>query len=82
MTAWENPNLSYNSKKYFIENNCEESLCFQSQSNNSCRSLYLDKKQAYVSLKQKNKICKTGQKSDRTVKVEMIVALWGLIYVQ
>lgn len=76
VTGGENPNLNYNSKKYFIKNNCKESLCFH----NGHRSLQLDKRQAYASVTQKNKTCKTGQKLDHIVKVVMAVALWRLSY--
>lgn len=50
------------------------------QSNNGRRSLYLGKRQAYISVTQQNKTCKTGQKSDHVVKVVMVVALWRLVY--
>lgn len=52
------------------------------QSNNGRKSLYLGKRKAYISVTQKNKTCKTGQKSDHVVKVVMVVALWRPVYAQ
>lgn len=84
MTAPENSNLNYNSKKIFIENNSDEPLCFHGISQVMATGAFIWTKDKHMSVshKKKPKTCKTSQKLDCIVEVVMIAALWRLEYVQ